>query len=181
MRKVLLLGAVIGLVAAVGAWGATKATGVLKVKDAATVVDLKFAEKQTLRVTSKGLTLPEGKYAPESYSVLRAAKDGTAWRIQNYKGQLGALADVTVVAGQDSFIDVGSPLKVAPTCGQRKQSSSGRLTYQIGYSVRGKSGEPYSMQVWKGNCTAPHPHFLILDMKDKVLAEGHLSIGTGGG
>jgi len=181
MRRVLLCGVAIALVAAAGAWAKTKATGVLKVKDPATIVDLKFPERQVLRVTGKGVTVPEGKYVPEGFNVLREAKDGTVWRLQNYKGRLDPLASVTVIEGENTTLDVGPPLKVAPTLGERDQSSSGRITYKIGYSVRGKGGEQYSMQVWKGNTTAQHARFLIMDMKDKVLAEGRLGIGTASG
>ncbi len=180
MKKWVLWTVVIALLASAGVFAAAKAVGTIKLKAPATVLELAFANKQKLNITSKGVSAPEGEYAPESYALLKPARDGKVWRLQNYKGVLGKLKTIKVSAGETTEIDLGAPLKVAPTRDKAERRGR-RVTIPISYEITGKSGEAYSLQLWAGNTTARHPHFQILDKYDKVLDEGRLSISAGGG
>jgi len=177
MRKLLVWTVVIALLATAGAYAAAKGKGTLKFKEAGTVLELTFANKQKLNVTSKGVSVPEGTYTPEVYALLKPTRDGTVWRIEGIKGNLGELATIEVVKGETKEYDRGAPLKMGPMRYRGMQDKTGAMIIPIGYTIKGKNGENYSLEIMMGARHAPLPYFQILDGNDKVLKEGQFEYG----
>ncbi len=176
MRKFVLPAVAVLLLAAV-AIAASKGTGTLKFVDTTTVLQLTFANKQTLKITSKGMSMPEGTYSPESYSLLKQTKDGKVWRLDSGKKNLGELATITVTKGETTEIDLGAPLKIEPMRFRSSQNKAGDTIIPICYTIKGKKGESYSLEVMMGAQHAPLPAFQILDPNDKVLTEAKFEYG----
>ncbi len=177
MKRLALLTAAVVLLAAVAAVGASKATGILKFMQTGAALELTFANSQKLIVTNKGTKVPEGTLMPESYAILKPAKDGTVWRLEAPKKKPGDLASITVTAGETKEIDVGAPLTVKPMRFLATQNKAGERFIPIMYTITGKNGEPYSLEVKMGARNAPLPYFQILDGNNKVLTEGKFEYG----
>lgn len=177
MKRLALLTIAVVFLAAVAAVGASKATGTVKFLQTGSALELTFANKQKLVITTKGTAIPEGTYAPENYAILKPAKDGSVWRLGGVKGKLGDLASLTVTKGETKELDLGAPLKVKPMRYQAMQNKAGDTLIPIMYTITGKNGEEYSPEIKMGVRNAPLPYFQILDGNDKVLAQGQFEYG----
>lgn len=177
MKKFIVPAAAIALLVTAGAFAAAKAVGTLKFADKTTVLELTFANKQKLNVTSKGTAVPEGTFTPESYALLKQTRDGKVWRLEGVKGELGDLATITVTKGETTEFDLGTPLKVELIRFASGTNKEGDTLIPLYYTIKGKKGESYSLEMKMGARNVPLPKFQILDPNNKVLTEGQFEYG----
>ncbi len=176
MKKIVLCAVATALIVTAG-WTAAKNTGVLKTKEVGTIIELQMVAGQKIDVTWKGISLNEGTYKPENYFVMRQAKDGTVWKLEGVKKQLGDLASITVTKGQTTEIDAGGPVTLKPFVYRSQQTKTGDTVVPVSFTQTGKNGELYMGGATAGLKKAPLPYFQIIDSNKKVLAEGQFEYG----
>lgn len=176
MKRFVLPALALALLAAVAA-AASKGTGLLKCADKGTVVELTFANGQKLNVNNKGAKVPEGTYSLSAYALLRQGTDRKVWRIEAVKGKLGDMASITVNKDETQEIDVGAPFTLEPMRYRAEKDKAGNRMIPIGYTLTGKNGESYALEIKMGAQNAKLPYFQITDPNGKVLKEGQFEYG----
>ena len=176
MKRLAVLAAVIGLFTVAAAYGGSKNTGTVTVADPSMAVELVLSEKDKVVVNGKGISVPEGTYVLQSYSVMKKGADGKVWKLESGK-QTFKLPTLVVEKGQTLSLDYGPPLTIQPIVFQAGTDSKGKRVIPIGYEIKGKQGERYAGAIYVGARKVPAPYFQILDESKKVLAEGEFEYG----
>lgn len=171
----------IALVLAIGlaspANSASKSGGVIKVKTAGLVLEVKGPDGRPVSIpANKDMPAPSGTYP--TVSLTQYAKDPSGvWSIQS-KGPFGSLKTISVDDGETTSVDAGAPLTVKTVVVPTKDPKTGAPVVSINLQILGKANEVYSAATIKrGNVLMQAPKLQVLDEDGKTLASGTFAYG----